>query len=154
VLEKLKQVLGIEGVKLELITPIEASKSAGSIHGLIRLTTIRDCEIEKIQVSLVEKYTRGKKSNLKIDEYVMGRLELNSRKSITKDNPIEIPFELNFTFVASEMDELEKSNFLVGNIVKLAKKLKGVKSEFTIRAQADVKNTKLSPFDIKEIKMK
>jgi len=49
------------------------------------------------------------------------------------------------------MDELEDSNIFMGGLVKIAKSLQGVKSEYFIQAEAKVAGTGLNPFDKKMI---
>jgi len=46
---------------------------------------------------------------------------------------------------------LEKSNFFMSPLVKVAKRISAVKSEYRVEAEAKVKGTALNPFDRKEI---
>jgi hypothetical protein len=151
---KFKKILGIEGVKLELIVPEKVSKDAGIVTGIIRLTSLSDNNLlESIEVVMTEKYFRGKKENQLIDEYPMGKILVKKPVSISKDDVIEIPFELNFVYVKSEMDKIEEKNFFSKGMVRLAKKLRGVKSEYYIKADARIKGTTLSPFDKKPLQL-
>jgi len=50
----------------------------------------------------------------------------------------------------SEMDDMGDKNILLGGLVKTAKWIRGVNSEYTIIAEAKVKGVALDPFD-KEI---
>ena len=70
-----------------------------------------------------------------------------------QNDVLEIPFELEFVYVQSEMDKLESNNIFAKGLVKFAKKLRNVKSEYTLRADAKIKGTTLSPFDIKPLKL-
>ena len=45
------------------------------------------------------------------------------------------------------MDDLEDKNMIFSSLVKFAKKLRGVNSEFYVEAEAKVKGTALNPFD-------
>lgn len=151
---KFKKILGIEGVKLELIVPEKVSKDTGIVTGIIRLTSLSDNNLlESIEVVMTEKYFRGKKENQLIDEYPMGKILVKKPVSISKEDVIEIPFELNFVYVKSEMDKIEEKNFLSKGLVRLAKKLRGVKSEYYIKADARIKGNTLSPFDKKPIQL-
>ena len=72
---KVKKILGIEGVKLELILPDKISAVSGIITGIVKLTSISDDNIiESIKINLVEKYARGRGENRLVNEYVMGEL--------------------------------------------------------------------------------
>lgn len=151
---KIKKALGIESVKLELIIPESVDKNAGLITGFIRLTSLSDNNIvEKITVEMIEKYTRGRNENKLINEYPMGRIEKKEKIVFSKNDIIEIPFDMDFVFVQSEMDKLGENNFLTRGLVALAKKAKGVKSEFSVKAEAYVKGTTLHPFDVKPVKL-
>ncbi len=149
-----KKILGIEGVKLELVIADEVSKDAGIITGFIKLTALSDGNlIENITLKMVEKYSRGRGDSQLINEYPMGELTMNNKINIGKNDVLEIPFELEFVYVQSQMDKLESNNIFAKGLVKFAKKLRNVKSEYTLRADAKIKGTTLSPFDIKPLKL-
>ncbi|MBK8348243.1 MAG: hypothetical protein IPL08_11690 [Saprospiraceae bacterium] len=151
---KVKKILGIEGVKLELIVPEKISSEVGIVTGIIKLTSLSDDNIvEGIHLKMIEKYSRGRGENKLINEYPMGELNRKEMISISKNDIIELTFELEFVHVKSEMDKLGESNFLTKGLVGLAKKARGVKSEYTIRAEANIKGTTLNPFDIKTIQL-
>lgn len=151
---KIKKSLGIEGVKLSISLPDEINKDNGIIQGFVKLTSLSDNnKIKSIEIQIIEKYTRGRGDQKLIDEYAMGKLLLNKSILINKNDVIDIPFELEFTFVPSEMDRLEKVNLLNKGLVKLAKKLRGVTSEYSVRAHAIVEGTALHPHDVKIIKL-
>ena len=151
---KVKKILGIEGVKLELIVPEKISSEVGIVTGIIKLTSLSDDNIvEGIHLKMIEKYSRGRGENKLINEYPMGELNRKEMISISKNDIIELTFELEFVHVKSEMDKLGESNFLTKGLVGLAKKARGVKSEYTIRAEANIKDTTLNPFDIKTIQL-
>ncbi len=153
-LNKVKKWLGIEGVKLELILPEKAEEETGKVNGKIRFFSMQDQKVTYIKVVMIERYTRGKKQDKLIDEYELGKIELNQAITVSKEKPLEVEFTLPFQRNKSEMDELEDSNIFMGGLVKLAKSLQGVKSEFFIQAEAKVTGTGLNPFDKKMIEVK
>lgn len=149
---KVKKILGIEGVKLELIIPEKVNKDTGIITGIIRLVSLSNENIiQGIHLKMVEKYTRGRRGNKLINEYVMGESVKTENLVISKNDILEIPFELEFVYAKSEMDKLEDSNIFTSGLVKIAKKLRGVQSEYTITGEANIKGTTLNPFDQKAI---
>ena len=149
---KVKKILGIEGVKLELILPDKISAETGIVTGIIKLTSLSDNNvIEGIHLRMVEKYSRGRGDSKLINEYPMGELVKNDVIHISKNDIIELPFEMEFVHVKSEMDKLGESNFFTRGLVGLAKKARAVKSEYTLRAEANIKGTTLNPFDIKPV---
>jgi len=50
-----------------------------------------------------------------------------------------------------EMDSLEDKNFVLGKLVKTAKWISGIQSEYRVEAEADVLGTPLNPFDKKYV---
>ncbi len=148
-LKRVKKWLGIEGVKLELSVPEELDLGAESIDGSIYFSSMQDQVVTEIKVFMIEKYYRGRKSSKLIDEYQLGEIAMLEEIEIPANEIIEIKFNLPFSVMQSEMDELGSKNFLFKGLVATAKKIKGVKSEYKILAEANVKGTALSPFDSK-----
>jgi SpoOM protein len=148
---QIKRILGIEGVKIDVEVHQPVKLHSGILNGKVRLITIMDSEVSNINIRLIEKYHRGRKKDKLIDEYTVGTMDLNEGFSLKKDEIIEIPFELPFKYYQSEMDKMQDKNFLAAGIVKMAKFIKGVKSEYRIEAEATVKGTKLNPVSKKDI---
>jgi len=146
-LKRVKKWLGIEGVKLELSVPEEIEISEGTIDGSILFSSMQEQLVTEIRVYMVEKYYRGRKSSKLIDEYQLGEISMLEEIEIPANEIIEIQFSLPFSVMQSEMDEIGNKNFLFKGLVGAAKKIKGVKSEYKILAEANVKGTALSPFD-------
>ena len=97
---KVKKILGIEGVKLELIIPDNVSAETGIIIGIIKLTSLSDNNIiEGIHLRMVEKYSRGRGDSKLINEYPMGELVKNDVIHISKNDIIEVPFEMELVHV-------------------------------------------------------
>jgi hypothetical protein len=150
----LKKMLGIEGVKIDVILNEPIKIEEKKITGTLLLSTMMDSTVNSISLKLIEKYSRGRKDSKLIDEYVIGYTDLNQIIELDKNDVVELPFELPFALKESEMDKFQKSNFLLGGLVKLAKLGKGVKSEFRIEAEALVKGTKFNPLFRKEVVFK
>lgn len=148
---KVKQWLGIEGVKVELVLPEAVEGKSGVINGKLRFQTMHTQTVKKIKVILYEKYTRGRFKNKLVDQYKIAEIEQDEHIIVPVNEPIEIDFQLPFTLVKSDMDELSDKNFVFRNIVNAAKKIKNVKSEYTLEAEAEVEGTALSPFDKKDV---
>jgi len=107
-------MLGIESVKVELEIPQEIEKKDQNIKGEIILTTQSDADVESISIKLIEKYTRGRKEEKLIDEYVISKILVNEKVAISKGEIIKLPFDLPFKIVKSPMDELQDNNFFNG----------------------------------------
>ncbi len=143
---KVKKVLGIEGVKVQLQSDDKFSLKSGLISGQLKITTKTQSLIESIEVRLIEKYSRGRGDKKLVDEYVIGILEMNERMNILPVEIIEVPFELQFTYIKSEAEKMGEDYFVLRGPVFLAKKLKNVKSEFKLEVRVFVEGLKLQPF--------
>lgn len=148
---KVKKWLGIEGVKMELLFDEDATTQKGVVSGLIRFTSMNAQMVSRIKVVLIERYSRGRGKEKLVDEYELGSLQLEEDIEVPAGEFVEVEFNLKYKLVRSEMDELEKSNFFMSPLVKVAKRISAVKSEYRVEAEAKVKGTALNPFDRKEI---
>lgn len=148
---KVKQWLGIEGIKLEVVIPASVSVKSGQVEGKIRFSSMNEQKVDRIKIKMVEKYTRGRKEDRLTDEYPMGEIVLNQIIEVPAQEIIEVDFVLPFSLNKSEMDQLQEKNFLYGGLVKAAKWMSGVSSEFKIIAEANVLGTALNPFHEKEL---
>ncbi len=145
-LRRVKKWLGIEGVKIEVTLPEVTTKSEGVIQGRIRLSSMQAQTVSSITLKLIEKYTRGRRKNKMIDEYLLAEEEINRLIEVPEGGEVEFEFEMPFELLRSEMDNLEERNFVYRGLIKTAKALKAVHSEFRLEVEADVVGTALNPF--------
>lgn len=150
---RVKRWLGIEGVKLELLFPEEVLASEGIVEGKIRFQSLQPQVVTQVSIALIERFSRGKGKEKLVDEYELGRVVLQKEIAIPAGQIIEVDFRLPFDYLLSEMDEMERKNVFFKGIVKAAKYLRRVKSEFRIEAEARVKGVALNPFDKKPIRL-
>jgi len=143
---KVKNWLGIEGVKMELVIPEEIYESAGSVTGKLRFYSKTDQTVSSIKIRLIERYSRGRKDNRLTDEYELGEINLTDSFTVPANEPLEMDFTLPFKIVKSEMDEIGEKNILSGGFVKAAKWIRNVKSIYRVEAEAKVKGVALNPF--------
>lgn len=143
---KVKNWLGIEGVKMELLIPEEIYESAGSVTGKLRFYSKTDQTVSAIKIRLIERYSRGRKDNKLTDEYELGEINLTESFKVPANEPLEMDFTLPFKIVKSEMDEIGEKNILSGGLVKAAKWIRNVKSIYRVEAEAKVKGVALNPF--------
>lgn len=151
--KKVKKWLGIEGVKLELILPETVNETDAEIKGKIRFYSMNEQEINYVKVVMIERFSRGRKTEKLTDEYKLGEIILEQKIKIPKETPVEIDFTLPFELVKSEMDRLEDKNLIFSGLVKVAKKIRAVNSEYYIEADAKANGTALNPFDKKLIEI-
>ncbi len=145
-LKRVKKWLGIEGVKVELVLPDTITEKSSLISGKVRLYSMNPQTISALHFKLVEKYHRGRKKNRQTDEYLMAEKDHYQIIEVPEKEIIEVDFELPFEMVESRMDQLEDKNFVLKGMVKAAKLLKSVKSEYQLEVEADVVGTALNPF--------
>ena len=151
--KKVKDWLGIEGVKLELILPEKVKEASGKVDGVIRFFSKNEQQVTSIKVIMIERYTRGRRKEKLTDEYKMGEIEFKKALLIPQEKPLEVAFSIPFQLTKSEMDEIEDSNILLGGLVKIAKRMQGVTSEYYVQAEAKVEGTGLNPFDKRSIEL-
>lgn len=151
---KVKQWLGIEGVKLELDIPEEINRKERVLHGQIRLQSMQAQLVTRIKVVLIERYSRGKGQEQLIDEYELGSFVSDQQIEVPPNELVELDFTLPFQYYRSEIDEWEEQNILFKGVALAAKKLRRVKSEYRLEAEASVKGVALNPFDKKSIRLK
>jgi hypothetical protein len=153
-IKKLKDILGIEGAKIDISVPEELDLNESVLVGEVLLTSQSDKIVEGLEIKLIEKYKRGKKDSLLVDEYVLGHIKLDLMIPILANQEERLDFTLPYNKVLSEMDRIQDSNFIGGLLVSMAKKLKGVKSIYRVEATAYIKGTKLNPSVAKKIPVK
>ena len=151
---KIKKILGIEDVKIELVIPEEVFERFGSFEGVVKVSSFKDSRVESITIKMVEKYSRGRKKEKLIDEYKVGEIFLDKAFDIKKDDILEIPFDLPFNLLKSDIDQFGDRNFVFGGMASIAKVIRGAKSTFYIEAEAKVVGTALHPVSKADVNMK
>ncbi|MEM8582935.1 MAG: hypothetical protein AAGF87_01635 [Bacteroidota bacterium] len=153
-LGKVKKWLGIEGVKLELVLPEVWDSDMGRLAGKLRFRSKNTSEVTAVHIVLVERYSRGRKEEQRIDEYQLGRLTLEDPITIPGNGElVEVDFVLPFERMRAPIDEFGDRNPINGSLAWIARKLRRVKSTFRIEAEAEVKGVALNPFDKKEVNL-
>jgi len=144
---KVKEWLGIEGIKLEIKLAEELERSKGKIEGTLVFSTKNTQQVTNTSVKLYEEYSRGRGKTKKIDTYLITELKISGSFMVYPEDVKEIPFELTFNNVQSEMDKLQSKGGFTGALAGIAKKAKGVKSTFYVEADSEIAGTAFNPFD-------
>jgi sporulation-control protein spo0M len=150
---KVKKWLGIEGVKVALVLPEMAFEQVGAVSGQLVFHSKYAQTVTAVQLKMIEKYSRGRGKERLVDEYLLGEITLRRRIEVPANEAVAIDFTLPFQPVKSRVDEFGDQNVLAGTLVKAAKMLRNVNSEYRIEAEADVEGTALNPFDMKALKL-
>ena len=138
-LGKLKSVLGIEGVKVEIRVHEPVSLKSKILSGELAFRSLSEQTIKSAKISLQESYKKGRGQSKTIEVFDLGSLELEINKNIEKDGALMVPFELSYLFAHSDMESFGDKNFITDKLVKLAYVFKNVKSDFTLLVEAKIK---------------
>lgn len=149
--QKIKNKLGIGGVKIQIDIPNKYSKAEGMATGKFTLTTKSDQEITSMDVKLIEKYTTGRGDSAKTKEFTLGSLKFNDQFAIKTGENKTFEFDFPFEVKQSTNDQLKEKGGAMGAVGSLGKFAKGEKSEYVIDVSVDVKAAALDPTEEKEV---
>lgn len=152
-IKKVKNWLGIEGVKLELELPEAIGFNASPLKGKVVFYSKTEQEVTGLTIKLVERYARGRGETKKIDEYVCGKIDLDNGMKIPSEQPIALDFSLPFEILKSDMDRYANKGFVFKGLVNIAKWASSVSSQYFVIAEAQVKGVALDPFSKKTIEI-
>lgn len=153
-LQKVKQVLGIGGVKVVLEVPEYFSREGNTVSGRIKLTSKSDQHITELEVKLEEVWKIGKGDDEEIKEFELGEWKSNEAFDIKAGETKEFDFILNYQLIKSKNDEMQETAGKVGKALGgLGKMMDGEKSTYWLNASADVKGTAFDPNDTVELKL-
>lgn len=150
---KVKNWLGIEGVKLELEIPEMAVREVGVIIGQINFFSLRPQTVKDIKIALVERYSRGRGTEKLTDEYQLGSIVLDKKIEIPANEYVSVKFALPFSIVESDVDQFGSKNLFFDGLARAAKRLYGASSTYRVEAEANVQGVALNPFDKREIRV-
>jgi len=106
-----------------------------------------------LTIKLIEKYQRGRKENILINEYLLSSLDIDVNLHLDVDQPEELKFKLPLNFLLSDMDKFANKNPLTKGLASVAKKLKGVQSYYRLEAIATVKESSFEAIAKKAIRI-
>ncbi len=152
-LRRVKKWLGIEGVKVELLIPGKLSQKNGILTGSVRFSSMNTQTVTSLHFKLIEKYSRGRRKSKLTDEYILSEKVVPVLIEVPAHEPVYYHFDLPFEMIRSKMDELEGKNFILKGLVKAAKSVKSVRSEYRLEVEADIVGTALNPFDRQVIEL-
>ncbi len=153
IFNKIKNKLGIGGVKVELQIPGQVSKDSGLVEGKVILTTKSEQEIVETEIKFMEEFTTGRGDDKKTKEYELGVVKFSDTYTIKPGEVKEIPFKLPFEFIKSNADSLKEKGGALGTLGKMSKFANNEKSSYYVEADVDVKAAALDPSDKKDIKL-
>ncbi len=141
-INRVKNWLGIEGLKIELDLPDKIGTS--EIYGILRFSSMREQVIEKLEFLLVETYSRGRGKEKRIDDKTLSIIKRDVHLIIEPGKDFAYPFQLPYELPLSNVDKL--SHYAV--LKPLSAGLKwahGVKSTYFLQVTASVRGNMLRP---------
>ena len=153
-IKKVKQWLGIEGVKLELNIPEGQLLSSKLISGTMHFQSMHEQTVTGIRLVLIEKYSRGRGEEQLIDEYELGAIEINETFTVKPEEEVIKAFQVSFDLMESDVDQWGNKNILNKQLAKAARWVRKANSQYRIEAEAKVKGVALNPFDKKVVTIK
>jgi len=152
---KIKQFLGIGGVKIQLIVDGQIPKPAGDsgeITGSVNITSKSSQKVLYLDFFLKEEYTTGTGDNKKTKEFDLGQCKINDKFEIKPGETKTLNFTLPFKLLKSSTQSLSEQKGVLGAIGKVGSFASGEKSSYKVKAEAKVEGTALGPSSQKDIK--
>jgi len=150
---KIKQGLGIGTASVALQVPGQVAKDSSEIPGKVILTGKSDQKVKSIKVRLIEVYTTGRGEDKKTKEYELGQVELGQPFDLKKDERKEIEFKLPFKLALSGSQSLAEQKGALGALGKMAVFAGNEKSEYQVKAVADLEGVALDPSESTPIRL-
>jgi hypothetical protein len=152
-LDKIKNALGIGGVKVKLQIPTEVTKESGIINGKITFTSKSDKKVKDYLIELKEAYKTGRGDDQTTKVYELGKIEIKQGFEIKAGETKEIDFSLPFHILQSKNDQMKEQGGVMGALGKAGSFLDAEKSTYTVETSVSVEGTFLGPTDVKNIKL-
>lgn len=144
---QVKKWLGFDSVKIK-IKPLEVYPyKIETLNAELEFTASAPALVTYVKVKLIERYTRGRGDNQKIDEYLLGEWTSDEEIEIDGKNTRVIFFKLPFKFQHSNIEKLEHSNLIGKGIATVFKTIKAAKSDYRLEAQCLVEDSSKNPED-------
>lgn len=143
---RLKKWMGIEGAKLRLHILPSYPLDVNTINGEIEIYSQSPQKVLSVQIKFYELYSRGKGEEKRIDEFLLGTWLLNEPFLIDEKKPKIQFFKLEFEKMNSNMDKIANKGIVRKGLVRFAKSMKGISSDYRIEAEAEVAGLNWKPF--------
>ena len=140
----MKDLFGIEGVRIALRVHGEPRLADGIIAGELVLETLRDRSLEALAITLTERYARGRGQARLIDTYELGTLTQATDIALRANEQLAVPFELRFRPRLTPLERRLAGRPFGTAVGKLAKLTLAAASTYELHASAAVKGVKLS----------
>ena len=153
-LRRIKNILGIEGAKVNLVIDKLSDQSIG---GKCVLVSPQPQKLEGLKFTLRERYKRGRRKSKLVDTYLLLEEHLDEKADLQPEVPFEIDFFFNYSKIHSPIDRFSSKNVVTKALGEVAKWVKSAESTYLFTVEAKIKGTRLNPFaeitwsDIEEV---
>ncbi|MBD3362284.1 hypothetical protein GF362_01035 [Candidatus Dojkabacteria bacterium] len=143
--QKVKQWLGIGGVKVKLDVPPEVNSDDNEIKGKLLLTAKSEQHVKSYEIVFEEKWQYKKNGETKYKTIQLGKRVVEEPFDIKEGEEKEIEFSCPFQFAKTMEDELKDKGGVLGAIGSASAFVKGHKSTYWLKATVDVDKTAIDP---------
>lgn len=150
---KLKQFFGAGTVKIELTVPPSVTKQSSKVAGSVTLRALSDQHVIDLTVLLEERWETGRGDSKSEKAFELGKVTLAATFDMKAGEERTIHFELPFELLKSNADRLKERGGALGALGSLSALANGEKSEYRVKAEADVKGAAFDPSDDKTIEL-
>ena len=151
--DKVKQFVGIGGVKVSLEVGQQFPKASKAIDGKVRLTAKSDQEVSRVEIKLIETWTTGRGDEKSSKDYDLGVTAIEQRFTLKAGEVKELTFKLPFSLLKSNAEELKEKGGALGALGKVAVFANAEKSTYRVTADAAVKGTAFNPSADKRVEL-
>ena len=144
-LDRVKDLLGIEGLRLGLVVHGAPRLADGILAGRLTLDSLRDLRVDCLTVALTERYTRGRGDGKLIDAYPLGELTHPTSLRIAAGEQVVVPFDLRFAPRPSPAERFLADRPFGRALTRLGRFTVAARSEFLLVARAEVRSGGLAP---------
>ncbi len=148
ILKKIKDVIGMQGVNIELLTADRISRHAKHIKGKVILTAESNQKIYNVNVRFVKEIQLDKAGE-KTKEKILGK-QVFDVNSIKKGEQKEFDFDFTIQLPLEDKDKSQSKNFFSK---WLSLDTRESKIRYVVKAECDVVSAVLDPQEEKQVKI-
>ncbi len=143
---KIKNWLGLGGVKIRLEMNPNLSKEELMVKGKVVITTKSEQELVSLEIELEEEFSTGRGDSRKTKFFDLGEMEMQINEMIKPGEEKVFEFEFPFTLMKSNADQLKEKGGALGALGKASKWASNERSNYFVKAKLDVKKVALDPY--------
>ena len=149
---KLKQLVGMVGVNVQLELEQQLALADDTVQGLIRVTAKQEQTITSVKATMKQSIREGTGENRTWRDYYIGEVMATSTPfTIKVGETKEFPFTLEFSRRRTFDQSMAEHGGVFGALGTIGKVMDNEQDTFWANAVADVKGAALDPSDTKQV---